>query len=260
MRKIATIAQAFFKQTETVSGLAKVEFITHFSKDDLRQVTRTPLLLISPHMMNLAYGRHRQRGTQLLIKTLVLSRNQRGAREWNAALDIMKLLDDIDSVIVNNDLGLAIQPFDIYRRETVEVEKGLSVVGSIYSTVIYGSLAGSMFQYLDGTGMIQAIEFEMVPTAFQTEEVLDANDYDRSLDGSMRVYNREAKRRYELRMTSISTALMAQLRAMKEAKTMITYYRDKDTDPTMTCFWTNEFNFFEESPGHWTGSVVLQES
>ena len=69
MRNVETIAQAFFDAAEAVASIAKVEFFTEFTLEDLKRVTRTPLLLISPHMMYLAYARHRQRGTQLLVNT-----------------------------------------------------------------------------------------------------------------------------------------------------------------------------------------------
>ena len=167
MREVATIAQAFFDVAETVTGIAKVEFITEFSLDELKQIARTPLLLISPHMMYLAYGRHRQRGTQLLLNTFLVSNNRRGERADSAALEIMAVLDALDAAVVNNNLGLAIQPFDIYQRKAVEVEKGLSVVRTIYSTVIYDDLATSKFTYLSSTNVLQTIEFNLVSTSFQ---------------------------------------------------------------------------------------------
>ena len=33
---------------------------------------------------------------------------------------------------------------------------------------------------------------------------------------------------------------------MKQAGTEITFYRDKTQAATMTCLWSNDFNFFEE--------------
>ena len=260
MREVATIAQAFFDVAETVTGIAKVEFITEFSLDELKQIARTPLLLISPHMMYLAYGRHRQRGTQLLVNTFLVSHNRRGERADSAALEIMAVLDALDAAVVNNDLGLAIQPFDIYQRKAVEVEKGLSVVRTIYSTVIYGDLATSKFTYLDSSNVLQTIEFNLVSTSFQTEEIRDTNDYDWVLDGTLKAYSRTPKKKYELRFTLIPEALKTQLLAMKQAGGEITFYRDKDADATMTCFWSNDFNFYEERPGYWTGSIELHEA
>ena len=257
MREVATIAQAFFDVAETVAGIAKVEFITEFSLDELKQMARTPLLLISPHMMYLAYGRHRQRGTQLLLNTFLVSHNRRGERADSAALEIMAVLDALDAAVVNNDLGLAIQPFDIYQRKAVEVEKGLSVVRTIYSTVIYDELATSKFTYLSSTNILQDIEFNLVSTSFQIEEIRDTNDYDWALDGTFKGYTRTPKKKYELRFTLIPEALKTQLLAMKQVGGEITFYRDKDADATMTCFWSNDFNFYEERPGHWTGQYDL---
>ena len=137
MRTVATIAQAFATAAKTVSSIAKVEFFTEFTLEDLKRVTRTPLLLISPHMMYLAFARHRQRGTQLLMNTFLISRQQRLERDDTAALELMGVLDALDAAVVSNNLNLNIQPFDIYQRKAVEVEKGISVVRTIYSTVIY---------------------------------------------------------------------------------------------------------------------------
>jgi hypothetical protein len=260
MREVATIAQAFFDQAETVAGIAKVEFVTAFTVGDLKQVRRTPLLLISPHMMYLAYGRHRQRGTQLLLNTFMVSRQQRLERDSAAALEFIGVLDALDAVIVNKDFGLAVQPFDIYRREAVEVEKGLSVVRTIYSTVIYGELAESKFTYLDSSNVLQTVEFSFISTSFQTEEIRDTNDYDWVLDGTLKSYSRVPKKKYEIRFTLIPVALKDQFMAMQQANSKITFYRGKDADATMTCFWSNNFNFYEERPGHWTGSIVLHES
>jgi hypothetical protein len=260
MREVATIAQEFFNQVETVSGIAKVQFVTHFTLDDLKQVTRTPLLLVNPHLMYLSYARHRQRGTQLLIATILITRDQRGERESNAALDIMGILDDLDELIVNNNFDLNIQPFDIYRRDSIAVDKDMSVVRTIYATVIYQDLATSKFEYYDSSGALQSIEFSMIPTSFQTEKDIDNDDYDRVLDGSMRTYARSFKFNFELRFTLISAALKEQLRTLKTARTEITYYRDKDADATMTCFWINDFDFYEEQLGYWTGTIKLYES
>ena len=135
-----------------MSSIAKVEFFTEFTLEDLKRVTRTPLLLISPHMMYLAYARHRQRGTQLLMNTFLISRQQRLERDETAALELMGVLDALDAAVVSNNLDLSIQPFDIYQRKAVQVEKGISVVRTIYSTVIYTDLATSKFTYLDGLG------------------------------------------------------------------------------------------------------------
>jgi hypothetical protein len=260
MREVATIAQEFFSQAETVSGIAKVQFVTHFTQDDLRRVTRTPLLLIIPHLMYLTNARHRQRGTQLMLPTILITRDQRGEREWNAALDIIEILDDLDALIVDNTFYLDIQPFDIHHRDSVEVEKGLSVVRTIYLTVVYRDLATSKFTYYDSVGALQLIEFPMIATSLQTEKATDNNDYARVLDGSMRVYKQPSKFRYELRFTLISNALKEQLRNLKAAKTKLTYYRDKNAAATMDCFWVNDFDFYEEKPGRWTGSIVLYES
>ena len=259
MREVATIAQAFFDVAETVAGIAKVEFITQFSLDELKQVARTPLLLISPHMIYSTYGRHRHRGTQLMLNTFLVSHNRRGERADSAALEIMGVIDDLDAAVVNNDFDLTIQPFDIYRREGVGVEKGLSVVRTIYSTVIYGKTAESKFTYLDNSNILQTIEFDMVSTSFQTEEIRDTNDYDWVLDGSLKAYSRTPKKKYELRFTLIPVSQKEQFLSMKTVGSEITFYRDKNADATMTCFWSNNFNFFEERNGRWTGSMILHE-
>ena len=85
---------------------------------------------------------------------------------------------------MSNNLNLNIQPFDIYQRKAVAVEKGISVVRTIYSTVIYSDLATSKFTYLDGLGQLQTIEFPFISTSFQNEEIRDTNDYDWTLDGT----------------------------------------------------------------------------
>jgi hypothetical protein len=260
MREVATIAQAFFDVAEPVTGIAKVEFITGFSLDELKHIARTPLLLISPHMMYLAYGRHRQRGTQLLLNTFLVSHNRRGERAESAALEIMAALDALDAAVVNNNLGLAIQPFDIYQRKAVEVEKGLSVVRTIYATVIYDELATSKFTYLSSANILQTVEFDLVSTSFQVEDIRDTNDYDWALDGTFKGYVRSPKKKYDLRFTLIPAALKTQLLAMKQAGGEIRFYRDKAGDSTMACFWSNDFNFYEERPGCWTGNITLHET
>jgi hypothetical protein len=260
MREVATIAQAFFDLSAIVAGIAKVEFITGFSLDELKHLARTPLLLISPHTMYPTSWRHRQRGTQLLLNTFLVSHNRRGERADNEALEIMGVLDALDAVIVNNDIGLTIQPFDIYQRKAVEVEKGLSVVRTIYFTVIYDELATSKFTYLSSTNILQTIEFNLISTSFQNEEIRDTNDYDWALDGTFKGYVRIPKKKYELRFPLIPGALKTQLLAMKQVGGEITFYRDKDADATMACFWSNDFNFYEERPGYWTGSITLHES
>lgn len=260
MREVATIAQAFFDLSATVAGIAKVEFITEFSLDELKHLARTPLLLISPHTMYPTYGRHRQRGTQILLNTFLVSHNRRGERAISAALEIMGILDALDAAVVGNDLNLAIQPFDIYQRKTVEVEKGLSVVRTIYYTVIYEELATSKFTYTNRSNVLQTVGFTLVSTSFQNEKIRDTNDYDWVLDGTLKSYSRTPKKKYELRFTLIPEALKTQLLAMKQAGSEITFYRDRDADATMACFWSNDFNFYEERPGYWTGSIELHEA
>lgn len=260
MRELATIAQAFFDAAETVSQIAKVEFITAFTLEDLQQVRRTPLLLVSPHALFSAYGRHRQRGTQLLINTFLVSRQQRLERDTTAALELIGVLDALDAVVVNNNLNLDIQPLEIYQRKTIDVEKGISVVRTIYYTVIYDNLATSKFVYLDENNVSQEIEFVLVSTSFQQEMVRDTNDYDWLLDGTLKSYGRTAKKKYDLRFTLAPTALKNQLWSMKQAGGEITFYRDKDADATMSCFWTNDFNFYEERAGFWTGNITLHEA
>jgi hypothetical protein len=259
MRAVATIADAFFTAADAVAAIVKVEFLTEFTKEDLQRITRTPLLLISPHKMNPASPRHRQRGTQLLMDTCLISRNQRLEGDKDAALELVGVLDDLDATIINNNLSLNIQPFDIYQRKAVEVEKGVSVVRTIYSTVIYTDLAESKLVYLDG-GNPAEIEFPLVSTSFQNEEIRDTNDYDWALDGTYKSYVRTPKKKYELRFTLISSTLKDQLLAMKKEDTEITFYRDKNEAATMTCLWSNDFNFFEERAGRWTGSIILHES
>ncbi len=246
MRNVATIAQAFYTAAAAVTGIAKVEFITQFSLDELKQVARTPLLLINPHMMYLAYGRHRQRGTQLLLNAYLVGHNRRGERNQSSALELIGILDGLDTAVNRQTFGLAIQPLEVYRREAVQVAKGLSVVRTIYATVIYTELAVSKFVYLDGNSIAQTIEFNFVSTSFQTEEMADTNDYDRALNGALRSYSRVAKRKYEIRFTLIPASLKNSLLALKTVGSPITYYRDKTAGATMTCYWVNDFNFYEE--------------
>ncbi len=260
MRDVSTIAQAFFTAADAVSSIAEVKFFTEFSMEDLERIARTPLLLISPHMMYPAYPRHRQRGTQLLVNTFLVSRQQRLERDSTAALALMDVLDALDAAIVGNNLNLNIQPFDIYQRKTVEVKKGISVVRTIYSTVIYSDLATSKFMYVNGLGQTITVEFPFVSTSSQTEEVRDTNDYDWTLDGLYKSYVRAPKMKYDLRFTLISTTLKNSLLTMKQAGTEITFYRDKTGSATMTCLWSNDFNFYEEHLGRWTGSITLHES
>ncbi len=76
----------------------------------------------------------------------------------------------------------------------------------------------------------------------------------------IRVIVRTPKKKFDLRFTLISAALKDQLLVMKQAGTEITFYRDKTQAATMTCLWSNDFNFFEERNGRWTGSITLHES
>jgi hypothetical protein len=259
MRNVETIAQAFYEKASTVSEIAKVELTTNFTADDLQRVRRTPLLLISPHTMFLTYGRHRQRGNQLLFDTLLISRQQRLERDEQAALEYIGVLDALDSAIINQNFDLAIQPFDVYHRKIEVVEKGISVVRTIYYTVVYDELAYCRFTYLDDEENEIAIDFNLISTSFQEEKIIDNNDYARTINGDMRAYAQPAKSKYSLRFTLISAALKDQLLDMKNDGTEITFYRDKYTSATMTCLWTNDFDFFEERPGFWTGSMVLNE-
>ena len=107
---------------------------------------------------------------------------------------------------------------------------------------------------------LQTIEFPFISTSFQNEEIRDTNDYDWTLDGTYKSYIRAPKKKYDLRFTLISATLKDQFLAMKQAGTEITFYRDKTQAATMTCFWSNDFNFFEERHGRWTGSITLHES
>jgi hypothetical protein len=258
MRDVSTIANAFLTAADAVPSIAEVKFFTEFSLEDLERIARTPLLLISPHMMFPAYPRHRQRGTQLLMNTFLVSRQQRLERDSTAALALMDVLDAMDAAIVGNDLSQKIQPFEIYQRKTVEVKKGISVVRTIYSTVIYSDLATSMFTYVSGT--TKTVEFNLTSTSFQKEEIRDTNDYDWALDGTYKSYGRVPKMKYDLRFTLIPTSLKDSLLAMKQANTEITFYRNKTLSATMTCLWSNDFNFYEEQVGFWTGSITLHES
>jgi hypothetical protein len=260
MREVVTIAQAFKDAAETLSVIAKVEFFTNFTMADLDMVKRTPLLLISPHMMYLANGRDRQYGTQLLLNTFLISRQQRLERDEIAALEYIGVLDALDAAVVNNNFDLDIQPFDIYQRKAIEVKKGISVIRTIYSTVIYGNLASSKFVYVDETNISVTFEFTLAASSHQIEHIKDTNDYDRTLNGTFKSYSRAPKRRYEITWTLIPLALKEQLRVLKSMGKELTFFRDKDGDATMTCLWTNDFNFFEERPGFWSGSIILQES
>jgi hypothetical protein len=260
MRDVSTIAQAFFTAADAVSAIAEVKFFTEFSLEDLERIARTPLLLISPLMMYPAYPRHRQRGTLLMMNTFLISRQQRLERNSTAALAFIDALDALDAAIVNNNLNLNIQPFEIYQRKAVEVKQRISVVRTIYSTVIYSELATSKFTYVNSLGQTVTVEFPFVSTFFQTEGIRDTNDYDYALDGTYKSYSRSPKKKYDLRFTLIATTLKDSLLTMKQAGAEITFYRNKTGSATMTCLWSNDFNFYEEHLGRWTGSITLHES
>ena len=107
---------------------------------------------------------------------------------------------------------------------------------------------------------LKILEFNLVPTSFQVEEIRDTNDYDWALDGTFKGYVRAPKKKYDLRFTLIPEALKTQLLAMKQVGSEITFYRDKNADATMSCFWSNDFNFYEERSGYWTGNILLHEA
>jgi hypothetical protein len=259
MRETAHIVQAFFQAAAQVPGLAKVEFITHFDPEVWRQANRLPLLLISPHLMYLSHTRHRQVGNQLLLNTLLLSGSRRGDRQYHAALETMELLDAIDRAVLHQTWGLLIQPVELYHRRTRPMAQGLSMIQTIYYTVVYRELAASRFSYYDANNMLQSVEFYHIPTLGQSETIADLNDYERMLDGSLRSYIRPPKKMVELRLVLISTQLKDQLLSMKNLNTEIHYYRDTQTDLSMRCLWVNDFDFTEEKPGYWTGRIILQE-
>lgn len=264
MRQTAQIAQAFYERVAQVPEIARVEFVTSFSPEDIRKPARTPLLLISAHLMSLSSARYRVRsGNQLLLNTFLVARDRRGERDAAAALDLLKILDALDAAVVDQAMGPAMQPLEVYRRESLPLDKSvdssLSVVRTIYSTVVYPALARSRLVYRDQAGQEQSLEFDLVATNGQTEISRDQNDYERTLAGTLRYYQRFPKRRVELPLVLIPTGLKEQLEEMNGASTELVYYRDREAGPTMTCLWTNGVNFFEERPGYWTGSMVLEE-
>lgn len=258
MRQVAQIAQAFYKAVAAGPTLKKVEFIMDFSPEDLKQTGRTPLFLISPHRVYTSASRYRQEGSRLLFDTYLFVNNRRGDRNYNAALEVLTILDDIDARVLHQTFDLAIQPLNIYYRSPGQIENNLSLVRTVYDTLIYDNLSLSKFEYQDNN-ILQIIEFNYVPTFYQLELKRDHNDYDRALDGTLRSYSRRTKLKYEIRFILISSFLKDQLLAMKNADTEISYYRDKTGDKTMTCLWVNDFDFTEEKPGYWTGRMVLQE-
>ena len=263
MRETARIAQVFFDTVKDAPGLAKTEFITSYTLRDLQHLDRLPLLLVSPYMMKQSYGRQRRQGSQLWLNTFLVTRNRRGERDRGAALGIMELLDILDGLVLNKDLGLNIQPLVMYQREAVDidgsVDQGLSVVRTVYATVVYEDLDFSKFTYRDGIGEIQTVEFTLAAALSETVTIQDTNDYGRALDGTMRTYARKPKKRCELQFILVPESLKVQLSAMKAAQNQITYHRHRDGEVTMTGYWTDDFDFFEERPGYWTGSIHLQE-
>ncbi len=259
MRETALIAQAFYQAAAQVPGLAKVEFITHFDPEVWRQANRLPLLLISPHLMYLSHTRHRQVGNQLLLNTLLLSGSRRGDRQYQAALEVMELLDAIDRAVLHQTWGLLIQPVELYHRRTRPMAQGMALIQTIYYTVVYRELATSRFTYFDADNILHKLEFYHIPTLGQSETIADVNDYGRTLDGTLKSYVRPQKKMVELRLVLITEQLKDQLLLLKKMNTEIHYYRDKQTDLTMKCLWVNDFDFTEEKPGYWTGRIILQE-
>lgn len=264
MEQTAQIAAAVYERLSQIPEIAQVEFCSHCSGGDLQRLTRTPLLLISPYLMQLPSARQRlTSGKQLLLDTCLISRNRRGAGDAPGALELLNILDRMDAALVNQTLGLAMQPIAVWRREplarTGNGEPSLVVVRTIYSAIIFDRLAQSRFVYTDPGGREEVIDFELAASSGQVEQIQDNNDYARSLAGELRSYHRPAKKQAKVEFILIPTGLKDRLRDMKQAGTAIVYYRDKDAGPTMTCCWVNNFDFVEERPGFWTGAVLLQE-
>ncbi|MGQ9919852.1 MAG: hypothetical protein ACUVRZ_00825 [Desulfobacca sp.] len=262
MEQIAQIAAAMYERVSQVPEIAQVEFCHHVATNDLQRLTRTPLLLISPHLMEsvrlrLSSDKH------LLLDTYLISRNRRGAGDAPGVLELLKILDNLDAALVNQTLGLAIQPITVWRREPLALtgggETSVAVVRTIYRAVLCNRLAQSRFIYTDSSGRQETIDFELVAGSGQGERLEDNNDYARSLAGTLRSYRRPAKRQAKVQFILIPTALKDRLRQMKEAATEIVYFREKEAGVAITCGWVNDFDFVEERPGFWSGVVLLQE-
>lgn len=258
MKDMVPLAQAILERARSLPQIAQADFITEFAVTELMQVSRTPLLLISPHLVTLTSARLRS-AKQVVVNTFMVSRNRRGERAEEATLEIMTALDALDGAILDQDFDLQIQPLDLYRRRPVSVERGWSVVQTSYSTVLPNRLAESKFTFVDLQGAKQTIGFNFVATDLQAEDLVDGNDYGRTVDGSLRSYHRGLKKQFDIRFTLVSTPLKEQLGMMKQTGGEITFFRDRQAEPTMVCVWTNDFNFVEERPGYWTGSLVLRE-
>ena len=259
MRETATIAQAFYQAAAAVPGLAKVEFITALTGPALAQPARTPLLLISPYALAAGSPRGRQGGRQMLLTTWLLTANRRGERDYATTLELLELLAAIDRAVVQKTWDLPIQPFRVQQRQVKTMDQNLGLIQTTYSTIIYDTLAVSRLVFYDANNIRQTVEFTHTPALLQSELIQDHHAYSRTLDGTLRSYRRAAKKRYDLRLVLIPTALKEQLLNLKNFHTSIDYYRDRDGALTMTCFWTNDFDFTEETPGYWTGRIVLEE-
>lgn len=264
MEQTAQIAAALYERVAGIPGIAQVEFSSHFARDDLQRLSRTPLLLLSPPMVQAAAGRQRlDGGRQVLLDTYLIDRRRRRAGDSPGFLDVLQILDALDAALVNETLGLALEPITVQRREPLSVAQSgdsfLSVVRTVYRTVIFSRLAQSRFVYTDRNGREAAIDFELVAGLGQMEGIRDDNDYARSLSGELRYYRRQGKKQARVEFHLIPTVLKDKLLDMKQTGASIVYYRDREAGPTMTCGWVNDFDFFEERPGFWSGSVILQE-
>gem|GEM_PF-6386766 len=259
MRETAPIVQAFFQAAAGVPGLAKVEVITEVSGQVLAQTARTPVLWISPYALSAGPSRPQQGGRQLLLTTWLLTTNRRGERDFGTALQLLDLLDAIDRAVMQKTWELPMQPFRVQQRHVKQLEQNIGLVQTIYYTVVYDESVVSRFIYYDEFNTRQSLEFEHTPVLLQSEIVQDNNEYGRTLDGTLKSYIRSVKRRYDLKLILIPQYLKDRLYELKKLNTMIDCYRDRAGALTMTCFWTNDFDFTEETPGYWTGRIVLEE-
>jgi len=264
MEQTAQIAAAVYERASQIPEIAQVEFCSQVFRGDLQRLSRTPLLLISPYMVQLPSARQRlHSGKQLLLDTYLISRNRRGAGDAPGTIELLNILDMLDAALINQTLGLAIQPLTVWRREPLALtgsgEPSLAVVRTIYRAVILDRLIRSRFVYTGWRGWEEAIDFELAAGSCQVEKIQDRSDYARSLGGELRYYRRLAKKQARLEFLLIPTTLKDRLLEMKQAGTAIVYYRDREAGPAMTCCWVNDFDFVEEVPGFWTGAVLLDE-
>lgn len=91
------------------------------------------------------------------------------------------------------------------------------------------------------------------------ENQVEAGDFERALDGTLRSYRRNYKQRWFLGFQYISADQKDQFWEIKQAGVEVDFYRDADGNKTGTFIWVNDFDFAEVAPGYWAGTIELEE-